>query len=379
MSTRREFLLGATTGLLALHQSHAVNSMDKKRKNPLRVLILGGTGFIGPHFVRAALDRGHTVSVFNRGKSDHQLPLSVERLIGDRNGDLAAIANRDWDAVFDMAAYVPKWVRSLGKALDGRVNHYTFISTIMAYRSLIGANEQSALETYSGTEDPYSLETPGNHYGAMKVLCEREAEAQFPGRTLVVRPATIVGPGEMAGAFSYLVARIERGGEILAAGEPSAPVQLIDVRDLAEWTVRLAERGQTGSFTASGPVERLSWSELLGGVRAAFSVATHLTWVPSSWITERGVGPFSSLLFWPSQVGLPGSMELNVTKAVTHGLSFRPLNATVVDTSTWYRSLPEARRKDVLVAYDTKNKSLEDSIARERELLALWHAEQKSQ
>ncbi len=377
MTNRREFLLRSTAGAFALHQRRVAYSAQIVAEAPLRVLILGGTGFIGRHFVRAARDRGHLVSVFSRGKTDPEISTDVEMLIGDRNNDLSPIMSRDWDAVLDLAVYVPKWVRSLGEALRGRVKHYTFISTVMVYHSLGGASEESELEAYAGAESPFSLEAPGTQYGSLKVLCEREAEAQFPGRSLVVRPGTIVGPGERLGAFTYWVGRLEKGGEVLAAGEPLAPIQLIDVRDLAEWTVRLAERKQTGSFTAVGPAARFTWGEFLGGIRAAFSVPTSLTWIPLSWLMERSLRPFNSLLFWPAQVGIPGSMELKVDKAVRHGLSFRPLNATIVDTINWYRNLPADRQRDSLIGFDEKNKSLEDSMARERELLAAWHVVQR--
>jgi 2'-hydroxyisoflavone reductase len=180
--------------------------------------MLGGTGFIGPHHhVRAAITRGHRVSVFNRGKSPADIPAEVERLVGDRNGDLESIKNRDWDAVIDLQTYSPGWVRTLGQALRGRVKHYTFISTVMTYaRSADVVDENSAVLQQTDAIDPYGVQPSGwVQYGAFKVLCEREGETQFPRRTLVVRPGVITGPGDDADHIAYWFARMERGGEIL--------------------------------------------------------------------------------------------------------------------------------------------------------------------
>jgi 2'-hydroxyisoflavone reductase len=340
----------------------------------MRVLILGGTGFIGPHFVRAAVDRGHRVSVFNRGRQLADLPLGVEILTGDRDGELESIKHRGWDAVFDLATYVPNRVRTLGQALRGRVRHYTFISTIMVYRFPGAGDEQSELQVYDGCEDPYALREPGRHYGPLKVLCEREAELQFPQSVLAIRPGHIVGPGERSGLFTYLVARLEQGGEILAGGDPLTLVQLIDVRDLAEWAVSSAETGRTGAFTVTGPALPLTWSELLGGIRAVFSVPTRLIWVSLPWLFKRGLQPSSCLLFWPSQMGIPGFTELKVAKAIANGLNFRSLSTTVMDTLAWYRSQSVELQRAALAAFDSNNKALADSMAREKELLAAWHA-----
>lgn len=377
MPNRRDFMLHSAVGAwLIAGAADAADKASSPAPKSLRVLILGGTGFIGPHFVQAALARGHRVAVFNRNQRDADLPPGVERLVGDRDGNLESIKGRDWDAVFDTAAYVPSWVRTLGEALNGRVRHYTFISTIMAYRFPGATDERSDLEVYTGSDDPYTVKTPGNYYGALKVLCEREGERQFPGKTLVLRPGHIVGPREAVGAFTYLVARMEQGGEVLAGGDPLTQVQLIDVRDLAEFAVRSAERGSTGAFTLVGPARPLGWAELLGAVRAAFSVPTELTWVPLPWLLEHRFKPFSSTIFWGSQMGIPGFTELNNDKARDHGLAFRPLNVTVADTLAWYRSLPAERQRMVLMPIDS-SRALEDSMARERELLAEWRAQRK--
>src|SRR5690606_3255277 len=194
--------------------------------------------------VRAAVARGHRVAVFSRGKRRAELPDAVERLTGDRNGDLEAIRGRDWDAVLDVPTFRPAWVRSIGEALGSRAGHYTFISTVSVYDKPAATGkttEDRPVLEYKGIEDPYAVgDQAGAGFGALEVLCEREAERQFPGRTLVLRPGYVGGPGDRR-ALTYWAVRADKGGEMLAGGNPSAPVQYIDVRDLAEWTVRMIE------------------------------------------------------------------------------------------------------------------------------------------
>jgi 2'-hydroxyisoflavone reductase len=342
---------------------------------PIRILMLGGTGFIGRHFVNAALARGHQVAVFSRGRMSTDFPASVEQLVGDRNTDLKSIENRDWDAVFDLVAYVPNWVRSLGKALQGRVKHYTFVSSVMAYQYPGATDEKSKAKVYTDSADPYSLtEEPigVQAYGSLKVLCEKEAEAQFPGKVVVLRPDVIAGPGGPANFLTYWAARMEKGGEIIAAGDPKTPVQYIDVRDLAEWGIRLSEGGNTGTFNSVGPAKPMGSGDMLGGIRAAFRVPTTLTWVPTDWLMKQGLIPVNPLLIWATQVGTAGSNELNNKKAVANGLTFRSLQTTAVDSLNWYKSLPEERRQTALPGVDENNKTLERSMAREAELLADW-------
>jgi 2'-hydroxyisoflavone reductase len=396
MTNRREFLTQtavAASGLVSMAESQAPGAAERDSASaatpkstavasrPLRILILGGTGFIGPHFVRAAVERGHYVSVFNRGKDKADLPPRIERLIGDRNGDLQSISNRDWDSVFDLAAYIPIWVRTLGQALNGRVRHYTYISSEAVYRYPGARDEQSSVAEYTGATDPYS-KAPDSQYGPLKLLCEREAEKQFPRKTLILRPGAIVGSGDSVGAFAYWLVRMERGGEILVAGDPLSQVQLIDARDLAEWAVRMAENADTGAFNAIGPAMALGWGEMLGGIRGTLSVPLKLTWVPVSWITEQKIDSNSNLLYWPSEAGLPGLMSLSNEKALSKGLTFRPLAITATDTLAWYNAQPSDSRGRWLMGFngpkgmkDTGTE--EDSRSREQELLVAWHARQK--
>lgn len=373
---RRNFLLQTSVaGSLLTSAARAAHSdsSSSKSSRSLRVLLLGGTGYIGTHFAYAATARGHQVAVFSRGTKDPNLPATVQHLIGDRDGNLKSIRDRDWDAVFDLATYGPGWVRSIGQALKGRVRHYTFISSIMAYQYPGATDEQSKLQKYTGTDDPYTVSAPGPDYGALKVLSEQEALRQFPGKVVVIRPGTIVGPGERVGALTYWAARMQRGGEILAAGNPLSLVQFIDVRDLAEWAIRLAESHTTGTFTAVGPTKPLGWAEMLGGLRATFAVPTTLTWVPSEWLINRRLHSFNPLLFWPEQAGLPGSTELKNEKACANGLIFRPFHTTVVDTLDWHKGLPIEKQRTAILPFDQRSTTLEDAMAREAELLLDWH------
>lgn len=381
MPNRRDFLVqaGAVGSLLATGGARAGTSSDKRSSagSPLNILLLGGTGYIGKHFADAAISRGHRVSVFSRGRlHSNELPDAVERLVGDRDkDDIESIKNRDWDAVFDLAAFVPSWVKTLGHALRGRVKHYTFVSSIVVYRYPAYA-EESGLLRYTGSEDPYSFKSIEGHYEhifALKVLCEEEARKQFPERTLIVRPSTIVGPGEKLGTLTYWVARMQQAGEVLAAGDALNPVQFIDVRDLAEWNIRMAEQQTVGTFNATGPAMPLSWCELLGALRANVSAPVGLTWVPVSWLTDRRLQAFSSHLFWPTESGILGTSRLSNKRARASGLTFRSLSTTIEGIALWYAGLPLEQRGEVLMAFDGKNRSLEYAMRREAELLAEWH------
>lgn len=300
MSNRRDFLVttAAAAGALLLEGARAGSDLPMAATGArrVRVLIFGGTGYIGPHFVRAAVERGHQVSVFTRGKTQADLPPNVERLFGDRDSDLDSIKNRDWDIVFDLAVYGPNWVRTVGRALAGRIKHYTFISTAAVYQLPGPIDETSAVQEYTGAGDPYTGAPADDQYGPLKLLCEREAERQFPGKVLILRPGDIVGPGDNIGVFTYWPVR-QRGGELLVAGDPLARVQLIDVRDLADWAIAMAERAESGVFNAIGPALPIGWGEMLGAMRAPMTAPMKLTWVPTQWVLKQKVAPASNLLY----------------------------------------------------------------------------------
>jgi len=395
---RRDFLIQTAIAggtLLAFGGTLPVIAQEERampNTKPLRLLILGGTGFIGPHFVRTAVERGHAVSVFNRGKSHADLPAGVERLLGDRNGDLKSIQNRDWDAVLDLSAYGPIWVRKVGQALKGRVGHYTFISTIATYEHPeIGGqiSENSPVLTYAGSEDPYSLTEPRSmqEYGALKVLCEREAERQFPGNTLILRVGYIAGPGDPQGYLTYLPARMEKGGDVLLSGDPSTPVQFIDVRDVADSSVCIAEKRTTGVYNTVGPAVPTSLGQLIQAACAAASTSPSVTWVPAAWLAlQKDREMWGKLLFWTFESeGLAWAMRVNIERALAKGLKIRPANTTLADTLDWYRNLPEERQAQLLSisrkkadgsGWEMESIRWQAYLERERETLTAWRAQQ---
>ncbi len=274
--TRRHFIKvsAATGGALAIGTRSATLFAEKSVKS-LRILILGGTGFTGPYQVRYALSRGHKVTTFNRGKTHPgELPNEVEQLIGDRNGQLDALKDRQWDVVIDNPTTLPAWVRDAAQILKGNAERYVFISTISVYGEVkTGPDETAPTEKYEGA-DPYkeTLEAmkAGGYktYGPLKALSEKEAEKWFPGKTLIIRPGLIVGPRDETDRFTYWPVRIDRGGEVLAPGSPDDPVQFIDARDLAEWTIRMAENRETGIYNATGPAKPLGIGGMLDGIKS---------------------------------------------------------------------------------------------------------------
>src|SRR5271167_1467992 len=259
-STRRAFTKAAVAMATAAASPDAFAAPPK----PLRILILGGTGFTGPHQVRYALARGHKVTLFNRGREPDAWSGQVEELIGDRNtGDLKALQGREWDVCIDNPTTLPFWVRDAGNVLHGKIEQYVFISTISVYADGDKpADESAPLASYDGkdamaeTWDSFRANI-GELYGPLKAISEQEAEKQFPGRTTIIRPGLIVGPGDQSDRFTYWPVRLSRGGEVLAPGDGFDPVQFIDARDLAEWTIRVAESRSFGTFNATGPEHAL--------------------------------------------------------------------------------------------------------------------------
>jgi 2'-hydroxyisoflavone reductase len=346
------------------------------------MLILGGTGAIGPFHVRAALARGHHVAVFSRGKTQADLPAGVERLIGDRNGRLEAIANREWDAVLDLATFGPGWVRSLGQALGERVKHYTFISTVSVYDNPPldrVTTEDSPVLAYTGKADPYAVVTHvGEDYGSLKVLCEREAATQFPGRALVLRPGYIGGPGDSR-ALTYWAVRASKGGDMLAGGDSATPVQYLDVRDLAEWAIRLAEARATGTYNAVGPAKPLTLGGLVEAARSTFAPRAKVTWVPAPWLmSQTDPERWGTLLFWSHGVGQ--IMRMSNQRALAQGLTTRPIGITLRETLDWYRKQPPDQQASLITGFrrnadgtwSENRASWPDYLSRERELLTKW-------
>ena len=352
-ATRREVLRLAALGAVGAGLGPRLGAMPPPASKPLRILILGGTGFTGPHQVRYALQRGHKLTLFNRGRRPKQWPEPVEELVGDRNtGDLAALAGREWDACIDNPTTLPFWVRDAGQALKGKLGQYVFISTLSVYASdrEPGAEESAPLLPYKGadplkeTQDTLRANVEGL-YGPLKALSEREAEKWFPGTTTVIRPTLIVGPGDETDRFTYWPVRLERGGDVLAPGDGTDPAQYVDARDLAEWTIRMVEARAFGTFNAAGPGYEMPFSEMLVGVKAATAAGARLHWVPASFLKQNKVSPWSDMPAWvPADSENGGFARRSNRRAITAGLSFRPLARTALDTLEWWRSLPADRQ-----------------------------------
>jgi len=390
VSTRRDFIrttaaagAGAALGGGILPQGAAAARREgsvtpQRAANPLDILILGGTGFTGPYQVRYAVERGHRVTVFNRGRRQTDLPDSVEHLYGDRNerDGLAQLrGSRRWDVVIDNPTTLPHWVRDAGEVLRDRTDHYIFISTISVYAdtSRAGMDEDTSLARYEGA-DPLSetmesfRQSMGRLYGPLKAASEREAERWFPGKTTVIRPGLIVGPGDESDRFTYWPVRIARGGTVLAPGTPADPVQIIDARDIAEWTIRMAEQRATGIYNATGPRAPLSIAELLHGVRASQSGdnVVSFEWVSQDFLEQSGVRGWSDLPVWvPVRDDNAGFARVSIERAVAKGLSFRPLAVTARDTLDWFRALPAERQATPVTGL---------SAEREAEVLRAWEA-----
>ncbi len=368
-TSRRDFVqMTATAGAVGLAlgpRSRAGLGPVVASPAPLRILVLGGTGFIGPHLVRHALSRGHTLTLFNRGRTNTHLFPEVEKLVGDRENDLESLRGNAWDAVIDNSASNPRWVRDSAQLLKDSADVYLFTSTRSTYSdfSQIGMTEETGPQfdvDPAVTDDP-AVRLP---YGQAKVLCEYETKRAFPGRYLIVRPGLIVGPGDQTDRFTYWPARIHRGGEVLAPGEPDNPVMFIDVRDLAEWYVHLLERGARGALNALGPEAPMSFAELLYGIRAVTSTPVSFTWVATDFLLDHEVRPYSHMPLWmPARGDREGFNRWDLTKPLAMGLKYRPLAVTARDTLEFHLSRPLDRQRELRAGITPE---------REAELLAAW-------
>jgi len=328
-----------------------------------RILILGGTGFLGPATVNAAQARGHQLTLFNRGKTRPGLFPDVETLLGDRDPEkgegLNALRNRKWDAVIDNSGYFPRTVSASAKLLAPNVGQYIFISSISAYADN-SAENQDETARLATTSDPTVEKVTEQTFGPLKVLCEKASEAAFPGRTAIVRPGYIVGPDDPSGRFTYWPVRVDRGGEVLVPGAPTDPVQIIDVRDLGAWLVILIEQNTTGTFNATGPKDRLAWGDLIQSCRKATKSEHILSWIPGEWIHKQADEVFP--IWAPFLAETRGFHTWKNTRAVKAGLKFRPHAETVADTLRWYKSQPEGGR----------TKLAGPTAQKETEILAAW-------
>jgi 2'-hydroxyisoflavone reductase len=326
----------------------------------MRLLILGGTQFVGRYLAQSALERGHRVTLFHRGETNRGLFPEAETIYGNRDGGLDALTKGAWDAVIDTCGYLPRLVGDAARFLARRVERYTFVSTISVYAdfSRPGLDESSPLGTL---EDPTTETIDGKTYGPLKVLCEKAVTETYGERGLIIRPGLIVGPHDPTNRFTYWVARIADGGEILAPGPKDAPVQFIDVRDLGEWMLRMTEDGETGVWNATGPREPVPMDRLLETMRPATGSNGEFTWVPAGFLLEQQVGAWQELPLWLPGEDMAGLCRIDIERAVSRGLTFRPLADTIRDTLDWARTVPADAPRKAGLARD-----------REKELLRLW-------
>ncbi len=331
----------------------------------MKILILGGTVFVGRHIVEAALVRGHEITMFNRGEHSPDLFPNVEKLRGNRDGDLTALEGRTWDAAIDPSGYVPRIVAASADLLANSVKHYTFISSISVFKdfSTPAMDENAPLGTMP---DPTLEQVTGETYGPLKVLCEAAAEAAMPGRVLIVRPGLVVGSHDPTDRFTYWPRRVAAGGEVLAPGKPDHVVQFIDVRDLAIWIVKLVEANQTGIYNATGPDYSLTLGQVLESCQQISQSDAHFTWVDEKLLIDEKVGAWSELPLWlpDSDPKYAGFDRVNCQKAISSGLTFLPLAETVRDTLEWDATRP---------AEVTANPKAGLKPAREAELLAAYN------
>lgn len=328
----------------------------------MKLLIIGGTKFVGRTIVDTALTNGHEITMFNRGTTNPELFPQVEKLHGDRDSDLAPLKGRTWDAVIDTCGFVPRVVEKSAELLKDQAGHYTFISTISVYSNDVyskpGTDENGPL---AHLEDDTTEEITGETYGGLKVLCEEAVDAAFLGRALIVRPGLIVGPHDPTDRFTYWPVSVARGGTVLAPPE-DAPLQIIDVRDLSEWIVRMVEQSKTGEYNATGPDYSLTFGKALEACKdAAEQTSVTVLHTDEEFLLEHEIQPWMDLPLWlPASHN--GMSQVNVNKAIGEGLTFRALSDTVRATLAWYRStrgLDDALKAGI-------------SAERESELLAAW-------
>ncbi|MBV9942138.1 MAG: NAD-dependent epimerase/dehydratase family protein [Solirubrobacterales bacterium] len=304
----------------------------------MRLLVLGGTLFLGRHIVDTGRVRGHTLTLFNRGRSDPAPVPGVEQIHGDRERDLSLLADRQWDAAIDTSGYLPRVVRASAELLAGGIDRYTFVSSISAY----GTFPRPGLDEDAPTAPapPPDAEDVVRYYSELKAACEREVEGVLPGRALVVRPGLIVGPRDPTERFTYWVRRLAGGGRVLVPRAMDQPVQLIDVRDLAGWILDLVEARATGVFNATGPATPLTFGSMLERIRSATGGRAEFVWVPEDRLAEAGVEPWGELPLWldlPRHEAFRGFLAVDIGRARRAGLTFRSLEETVADTLAWLR------------------------------------------
>jgi 2'-hydroxyisoflavone reductase len=340
----------------------------------MQILIIGGTKFLGRHLIDAALKNNHEVTLFNRGNFSQENIENVEQIQGDRNSDLNKLANRRWDVCLDTCGYLPQSVKASAEFLRDFVNQYAFVSSISAHKNFSQTNFDETAPLAELTEeqakqlskiDPKGELTGivlGEMYGALKVLCEREAEKSLPNRVLIVRSGLIVGKFDRTDRFSYWVMRVANGGEVLAPPNPQRFVQMIDGQDLAEWIIKMAEANENGTYTVTGKPFDLTFGKMLEEIKSVSKSDAEFTWVDEEFLKRENVGAWSEMPLYlhESDEDWRGFLSANIDKALEKGLKFRLLRDTISETSNWRRTKSDALKAGILAE-------------REKELLEKWH------
>jgi len=373
--SRRDFFKRGATALAALSVASSgslklFSKKTEKASKSLSILILGGTAFTGPHQIKYAIDRGHKVSIFTRGKTKPTLNKDyfnkVEHLIGDRDNDLSAIKGKKWDAVIDNSATYPRWVKQSTDILKDNVSTYLFTSSLSVHAdfSVKGITENHPLATI---DDPTIEDMSA--YGPLKALSEKVALKAFKDRAIIVRPHLIVGPGDRTDRWTYWPVRINRGGEVLAPGDPSQPAQYIDARDLSEFDIHLIENNLYGTYTAVGPLGSLTMIEMLHGIKAVVSNKVSFEWVDQKFILDNNIKPWTEMTAWmPSGGEFDGFCSFENSNAVKAGIKYRPLAVTARDTLEWWQTLPDKRTREPKAGL---------SITKEIKVLKKWKSKIK--
>jgi 2'-hydroxyisoflavone reductase len=357
--SRRSLLLGA--GAVGVGTALAGSQVLAAAKKPMKILILGGTGFIGPHMVKQALARGHDVTIFNRGRSNTHLFPEVKRLVGDRDGGLDALKKGEWDAVLDNSGYVPRHVKDSAELLKGRVGRYLFTSTVSVYDFQNGTFPLGVGSPLQVLSEPGS-EDVGKHYGALKVICEQYVNETYGQAATIVRPTYVVGPRDHTQRFTWWVVRTHRGGDMLAPGNPRAPASYIDVRDLCEFSVHLLENNTAGIYNGAGPAGVMTFGGMLAGIRASTNKPVHFHWMDSEFLEKQGVGG-RELPMWSADDAAAVGPMVEIQSSIDKGLAYRTLAQTAADTLQWHLSLPAEDQKFTRAGLEP---------AKEQELLAAW-------
>ena len=371
MIDRRQFITAVS---LAAASAATSGWAAEKPRQPLKILLLGGTRFIGVPITELALKRGHTVTFFNRGRTNADLFPQVERITGDRSGPLDGLKNRSWDAVIDTSAYVPRAVQMSAELLAPNVSQYLFVSSISVYPNFAQPRTESSAV---GTMKDATVETVNEEtYGPLKALCENAAERAMPGRVTVLRPGLIVGPHDSTDRFTYWPARAARGGDMLAPGTPRDRVQIIDGRDLAAFALDAIERRTFGTYNLVSPPEMFTMGDIVNeSIRAAKSLAKpkpapRAVWANATFLEREKVEGWSDMPVWISAKGDDAAFaDTSAERALKAGLKITPLRKTVTDTLAWHLTRPEAERAKLKAGIDP---------AREQEVLAAWRTEASS-